>query len=39
MIDLRYAAGQVKYFLNIKKYLNVANVFFLAEKKLNCMRV
>jgi hypothetical protein len=38
MIDLRYVAGQVNFFLNINFFLNVANCFFLAEKK-NHVRV
>jgi hypothetical protein len=38
IIDLRYVAGQVNFFLNIIFFLNVAKFFFLAEKK-NHVRV
>jgi hypothetical protein len=34
MIDSRYAASEVKFFMNVKKYSNVANSFFLNGKKI-----
>jgi hypothetical protein len=35
MIDPCYVVDQVKFFLNIKKYSNVDDVFFLEEKKIH----
>jgi hypothetical protein len=33
MIDPRYDVGEVQKKINIKKYFNIINVFYLTEKK------